>query len=82
MTFTKLLAILNEKCPMYEVGHETGAKVLFGNEGGTIEWCGHQFGFTFGSDDAEWLDETGSTPVWTKILNERFLVEQILKGGN
>lgn len=26
-------------------------------------------------------EETGSTPVWTKILNERFL-EQILKRGN
>ena len=53
MTFTKLLAILNEKCPLYEGGHDTGAKVFFGNVGGTIDWCGQHFGFTFGSDDAE-----------------------------
>ena len=78
MTFTKLLAILNEKCPLYDVGHDTGAKVLFGNAGGTIDWCGHHFGFTFGSDEAEWYDCTGNVPCWTKILDEKFL-EQLLK---
>ena len=72
------LTILNQKCPLFEVGHDTGFKVTFGNAGGTIEWCGLRFGFTFGSDDAEWLDETGVSPSWTKIPNEKFL-EQILK---
>lgn len=73
MTFTRLLTILNNKCPLYEVGHDTGFKVTFGNVGGTIEWCGLHFGFTFGSDDAEWLDESGASPCWTKVINEAFL---------
>ncbi len=78
MTFTKLLSILNEKCPLFEVGHDTGAKVLFGNNGGYIDFGGIRFGFTFGSDDAEWYDCTGNTPGWYKIPDEKFL-EQLLK---
>lgn len=69
MTFTKLLAILNEKCPMYEVGHDTGAKVLFGDKGGYIDWCGLHFGFDFGSDMAQYyLDGQ-----WVTLRNERQL---------
>ena len=85
MTFTKLLAILNEKRPLYEVGrgplyevgHDTATKVLFGDNGGYIDWGGIRFGFTFGSDDAEWYDCTGDVPGWSKIQDETFL-EQLL----
>ena len=86
MTFTKLLAILNEKHhlyevgrgPLYEVGNDTSAKVFFGDNGGYIDWDGIRFGFTFGSDDAEWYDCTGDVPSWSKIPDEAFL-EQLLK---
>lgn len=77
MTFIRLLAILNEKCSL----DKSASKVLFGDNGGYIDWCGIRFGFTFGSDDAEWYDGTGDAPGWTKILDETFL-EQILKKGD
>ena len=78
MTFTELLTILNKKCPLFAIGHDTGFKVTFGTDGGTFDFCGKHFGFTFGSDDAEWFDDTGASPCWTKVTDERFL-EQILK---
>lgn len=76
MTFTRLLTIINEKCSL----DKAASRVLFGDNGGYIDWCGIRFGFTFGSDDAEWYDGTGDAPVWFKIPSEMFL-EQILKKG-